>query len=90
MIRRIPKRGFTNNSFKKEFQLVNLRDLNKIKEPTISLALLEEKGLIKDKNKLVKILADGEIKNPVTIQANAISRKAAEKIQGAGGKVEIV
>lgn len=89
LIRRIPKRGFVNR-FKKEFQLVNLGDLNRIKEPTISLGLLEEKGLIKDKDKLVKILGDGEIKNPITVQTHAISKKAAEKIQSAGGKVEIV
>ncbi len=89
LIRRMPKRGFTNK-FKREYQIVNLKDLNKIKEPAISLGLLEEKGLIKDKKKSVKILGGGEIKNPITIQAHAFSRRAAEEIKKAGGKTEII
>lgn len=89
LIRRIPKRGFTNK-FKKEFQIINLSDLNKIKETTITPALLEEKGLIKDKQKLIKILGDGEIKNPVTVQAHAFSKSAGEQIKNAGGKIEII
>ncbi|MBM3245805.1 MAG: 50S ribosomal protein L15 [Candidatus Omnitrophica bacterium] len=89
LIRRIPKRGFTSK-FKKEYQIVNLEALRKIKEPNITLEALENKGLIKDKNKLVKILGDGELKNPVTIQAHAFSKKAADKITAAGGKPEVV
>lgn len=89
LIRRIPKRGFTSRN-KLEYQIVNLKSLSKIKEPKITLDLLEEKGLIKDKNRLVKILSDGEIKNPITIQAHAVSKKAAEKIKTVGGTVELV
>jgi len=89
LIRRIPKRGFTSN-FRREYQIVNLDALNKIKEETVTLELLEQKGLIKDKNKLVKILGEGEIKIPLTIQAHAFSKSAAEKIKGAGGKSEII
>ena len=90
LIRKIPKRGFTSK-FKKIYQILNLKDLNRIEETTnISLELLEEKGLIKDKDKLVKILGEGEIKTPITVYTHAISNKAAEKIKHAGGKVEIV
>lgn len=89
LIRRIPKRGFTNR-FKKEYQIVNLSELNKIKEPSINLELLEQKGIIKDKNKLVKILGDGEIKNPITIQAHAFSKKASQEIKNSGGTIEII
>ncbi|MDD4979905.1 MAG: 50S ribosomal protein L15 [Candidatus Omnitrophica bacterium] len=89
LIRRIPKRGFTSRS-KKEYQIIHLGDLNKIKTETINPELLQEKGMIKDKSKWVKILSDGDIKNPVTIQAHAFSRKAMEKIQGAGGKIEVI
>jgi len=89
LIRKMPKRGFTSN-FKKVYQIVNLSDLNKIKEPMISLALLEEKGLIKNKEKLVKVLGEGEIKNPITVQAHAFSKKASESIKSAGGKTEIM
>lgn len=89
LIRRIPKRGFRSLN-KLEYQLVNLSDLSRIKESAVSLRLLEEKGLIKDKNKLVKILGDGEIKNPLAIETHAISKKAAEKIKAAGGKIELI
>jgi len=89
LIRRIAKRGFTN-AFKKEYQIINLVDLKDIKDTNITLSLLEEKGLIKDKTKLVKILGNGELKNAATIQAHAFSKQAADKIQKAGGKIETI
>jgi len=89
LIRRIPKRGFVN-PFKKKYQIVNLNALNKIKELSVTLELLEKKGLIKDKDKLVKILGGGEIKNPLSIQAHVFSKAAAQKIKDAGGKIEII
>lgn len=89
LIRRMPKRGFTSN-FKKEYQIINLSDLVRVKEANITLDILKEKGLIKDKLKLVKVLGKGEIKNPVTIQAHAFSKSASEAIKNAGGKAEII
>lgn len=89
LIRKIPKRGFTSK-FKKEYQIINLGDLNKIKETTLTLDLLEEKGLIKNKTGLVKILGNGEIKEPKTFQAHAFSKSAAQKITAAGGKIEVL
>ena len=89
LIRKIPKRGFTSRN-KLKYQIINLEQLNKIKEPKIGPDLLEEKGLIKNKYKLVKILGDGQIKNPVVIQAHAFSKKAIERIKNAGGAVEIL
>ena len=89
LIRRFPKRGFTS-IFKKEYQIVNLSDLARIKETNITLDLMEQKGLIKNKNKLVKILGDGEIKTAVSVQAHAASKKASQAITSAGGKIEII
>lgn len=89
LIRKVPKRGFSNR-FKREYQIINLSDLKKIKDSTITLQILEEKGLIKDKSKLVKVLGEGEIKNPITIQAHAISKTALGKIKDAGGSFEVV
>lgn len=89
LIRRIPKRGF-NNPFRKEYQIVNIKDLAKIKEATIGLELLRSKGLVKSKERLVKILGDGEIKTAITIQAHAFSKQAIDKIQKAGGKAEVI
>lgn len=89
LIRRMPKRGF-NSKFPREYQIVNLSDLGRIREKTISPGILEENGLVDDRNKLIKILGDGEVKNPVIVQAHAFSRSAVEKITKAGGKAEIV
>ncbi|MDD5155603.1 MAG: 50S ribosomal protein L15 [Candidatus Omnitrophica bacterium] len=89
LIRRMPKRGFTSVS-KKEFQILNLDNLKKIKEETITPELLQKKGLIKDIDIPVKILSDGEIKNPVVIKAHAFSKKAQDKIRSAGGSCEVL
>ncbi|OGX44584.1 MAG: 50S ribosomal protein L15 [Omnitrophica WOR_2 bacterium RIFCSPLOWO2_12_FULL_51_8] len=89
LIRRMPKRGFSSN-FRREYQIVNLSDLSRIEEAEIGPALLEERGLIKDKFKLIKILGNGEIKNPLTVRAHGFSKKAQEEIQKAGGKAELI
>jgi len=89
LIRKIPKRGF-RSKFKKEYQIINLDDLNRINQSLITLDLLEKEGLIKDKEKPVKILGEGQIKNSLTVSAHAFSKKAEEKIKAAGGKIEII
>ena len=89
LIRRIPKRGFTSR-FKKEFQIVNLDDLDRMKEASITPELMETKGLIKDKEKPVKVLGDGKIKSAVTVQAHAFSKKAAQEIKNAGGQTQVI
>ena len=94
--RRVPKRGFTN-VFRKEFQIVNLSALSKALEKSeasaekvISPQKLRELGLISRADRPVKILGDGEMKGTALVQANAFSQKAKEKIEAAGGKVEVV
>ncbi|MBM3255594.1 MAG: 50S ribosomal protein L15 [Candidatus Omnitrophica bacterium] len=89
LIRKIPKRGFSSMN-RKEYQIVNIESLAKIKEDKITPELLEVKGLIKDRNKLVKVLGEGEIKTAVVISAHAFSNKAQEKIKLAGGRFEII
>jgi large subunit ribosomal protein L15 len=89
LIRRMPKRGFTSK-FAKVYQVVNLESLARIKDPIVTPALMREIGLVKSKNKLIKILGDGELKNPLTIQAHAFSKSAQEKIKKAGGNFEVV
>jgi len=86
--RRLPKRGFTN-IFKKTYQIVNLESLKDLKDQkTITPAVLKEMGLIRKVGDPVKILAKGEISIALTVQANAFSKKAKEKIEGSGGKIE--
>jgi len=89
LIRKMPKRGFVSN-FKKVYQIVNLGDLNAIKETTITPLLLKANGLIRNESALIKILGNGSIKNAVTIQAHAFSKRASVEIASAGGKAEII
>lgn len=88
LIRKIPKRGFSGRY--KEYQIVNLEDLAKIKDKIITPALLEERGLIKDQENLIKILGDGEISEALTVSAHAFSKKAQDKIKNAGGTIEVL
>ena len=94
--RRVPKRGFTN-IFRQEFQIVNLSSLSRAlgageasAENLVSPQRLKEMGLIKKADLPVKVLGDGEIKGAVLVQANAFSKKAKEKIEAAGGKIEVI
>ena len=89
LIRKMPKRGFVSN-FKKVYQVVNLGDLNKIKETIITPLILKANGLIRNESALIKILGNGSIKNAVTIQAHAFSKRASVEIASAGGKAEII
>jgi len=87
-IRKIPKRGFYKT--KKEYQIVNLDLINRLKIEEIDPVILEKERLIKDKNKKVKILGRGEIGRPLTVKAHAFSKQAKEKIEKANGKIEII
>lgn len=91
LIRRVPKRGF-NNILKKEYKVVNVKDLAERFEANavVDLESLKLKGLLKGKDKLVKLLGDGEIDKPLIVKVHAVSKTAKEKIEKAGGKVEIV
>lgn len=83
--RRLPKFGFTN-IFKKEWQIVNVSDLERIEGDKVDPTTLEANGLIRNAKKLVKILGDGELTKAFEISANAFSKSAEEKINAAGGK----
>jgi len=86
--RRVPKRGFTN-IFKKEFSIINLEKLASLGETTITLEVLKNAGLAK-RGLPVKVLGDGELKSALTVHAHKFSKSAQEKIEKAGGKVEVV
>ena len=89
LIRKFPKRGFVSN-FKKIYQIINLSSLNSVKETTITPLVLKAHGLIGNEFALIKILGNGSLKNAVTIQAHAFSKRAAEGILSAGGKAEVI
>ncbi|HHB76773.1 MAG TPA: 50S ribosomal protein L15 [Desulfobulbus sp.] len=86
--RRLPKRGFTN-IFRAQYTILSLSDLNRFEEGSIvdHDALVNE-GLVGKKDTLVKILANGEITKPLTVDVDKVSRGAAEKIAAAGGSVK--
>ncbi len=88
--RRLPKRGF-HNRFKKEFQVVNLKDLERLSDVTvINPQVLYDRGLISKKNVPVKILGDGEITRQLEVSAHAFSQSAKDKITAAQGRVDIL
>ncbi|MEY2503815.1 MAG: large subunit ribosomal protein [Verrucomicrobiota bacterium] len=88
LIRRLPKRGFNNAAFHKNYSIVNLSDLSSFKEGTVvNEQLLRESKVIRGQGAGLKILGDGELKHALTIEADKISASAREKIEKAGGTV---
>jgi large subunit ribosomal protein L15 len=90
--RRMPKRGFTNARFKTEYTEVNLTLLDRFDaNAEITLETLKAAGIVKQiKNGGIKILGKGEVTKPFTVKVNAISNAAKEKIEAAGGRVEVI
>ena len=90
LIRRVPKRGFTN-IFAKKVSNVNVRDLNRFPEETVVTPdLLISSGLINKSPDGVKVLGDGELKKKLVVQAHQFSAGAKAKIEAAGGRVEVL
>lgn len=88
--RRLPKRGFTN-IFKKQYVLINIRDLNRFDpNSTLGIEALKSAGLVKGNKDGIKLLGDGEISHPVMIKVHKVSKTARDKIEAAGGKVEVI
>lgn len=90
LIRRIPKRGFTN-VFAKNIVSINVDILNRFEDNTeITPELLKESGAIKKLGDGVKILGSGELERKLIVKANAFSKSAVAKIEAAGGKAEVI
>ena len=91
LYRRIPKRGFSNHMFKTTYAVVNLDQLNVFENGTVvTPALLREAGIVKNPRDGVKILGGGELTKKLTVQVNAFSASAKEKIEALGGKAEVI
>ena len=90
LYRRIPKRGFTNR-FAKEYAEVNIADLNRFEDGTVvDFDLMLQSGLVKQVKDGVKVLGNGELEKKLTVKAEKFSKSAAEKIEKAGGKAEVI
>lgn len=103
LYRRIPKRGFTNRNSKdivsldlsvlnrfEDGSVVTVNDLLTVKSATQAKGPDRKKGIIGNSRDGVKILGNGELTKKLTVQANAFSAKAIEKIEALGGKAEVI
>ena len=86
LMRRLPKRGFSNYGFRKEVQIVNLHRISNLELDKINPEILVEKGIIKYGKISLKILGEGNIDKPIEVTAHMFSKSAVEKIEKAGGK----
>ena len=88
--RRLPKRGFKNH-FKKVFSIVNVQDLNRFEaQSVIDEVAWITSGLVKGDRDGIKMLGKGDVAVPVTVRINKISESARQKIEAAGGKIEVI
>lgn len=88
--RRLPKRGFKNH-FKKLFAIVNVQDLNRFEaQAVVDEVAFIKSGLVKGDRDGIKLLGKGEVAIPLTVRINKISESARQKIEAAGGKIEVV
>ena len=91
LYRRLPKRGFSNANFKTEYAVLNLSDLNRFDDETVvTPELLKETGIVKKQLSGIKVLGNGSLEKKLTVKAHKFSMTAKEKIEAAGGKVEVI
>ncbi len=89
LYRRIPKRGFKNH-FAKEYAVINVSDLERFEEnAVVNIDTLISEGIIRKELDGLKVLGNGEITKKLTVVATKFSKTAEEKIQAAGGKIEV-
>jgi len=90
LYRKLPKRGFYNR-FAKEYSVVNVESLNKFEDgAVVDLTALVEAGVVCQPKSALKILGKGELAKKITVKAAVFSASAKEKIEAAGGKIEVV
>ena len=91
LFRRLPKRGFSNAMFKKEYATINVSDLDKFEDgAVVTPELLKEMGILKKQLSGVKVLGNGELTKKITVKAHKFSSSAIEKIESKGGKAEVI
>ena len=91
IIRRTPKRGFSNYPFKKEYAIINLDVLNRFEEGTVvTPELLLETGLVSKLLDGLKVLGNGKLEKKISVEAHKVSKSAQKAIEEKGGSVEII
>ena len=90
LYRKLPKRGFNNYKFSKVYAIVNVEDLNVFENgAVVDLEALMAKKIVRKANAGLKILGNGELTRALTVKAAVFSATAKEKIEAAGGKIEV-
>ncbi|MBQ5910755.1 MAG: 50S ribosomal protein L15 [Clostridia bacterium] len=90
LYRKLPKRGFKNR-FAKNYAIVNVADLNRFNDgDRVTLAALIEAGIVRKELDGLKVLGNGELTKKLTVEAKIFSATAKEKIEAAGGAVEVI
>ena len=91
LYRKLPKRGFNNAVFAKNYAIVNVEDLNRFEDgAVVDLELLMAARIVRKPMDGVKVLGKGELTKKLTVKAAVFSTTAKEKIEAAGGKTEVV
>ncbi|MGL6115458.1 50S ribosomal protein L15 [Cetobacterium sp. SF1] len=91
LYRRVPKRGFSNSLFRKDFALINLSDLNRFEEGTeVTPELLVAAGIVKKLEAGIKVLGNGSLEKKVSVKAHKVSASAKAAIEAKGGSIEII
>ena len=92
LVRRLPRRGFNNTVFAKEYTIVNVSDLNKFENnAVVDVNALKEAGIVNKVAKYgIKVLGNGKLEKALTVKADKFSASAVSKIEKAGGKTEEV
>ena len=92
LFRRIPKRGFNNANFRREYHIVNVSDLERVfdADAVVNAEALVAAGLIRNTKLPLKVLGNGEMSKKLTVEANKFSGQAQEKITKSGGQAKLV
>ena len=91
LVKRIPRRGFSNSRFTTRYEIVNVDRLNIFEDGTVvTPALMLEKRLIGKKLNRIKVLGNGSLEKKLTVQANMFTNTAINKIEEMGGKAEVI
>ena len=91
LYKRIPRRGFSNKRFTTKYAVVNVEKLNVFEDgTTVTPELLKETGIIKKQLDGIKVLWNGELSKKLTVKANVFTNTAINKIEGNGGKTEVI
>ena len=91
LYRKLPKRGFNNYRFAKQYAIINVQILNKFADgDVVDAAALLAKGIVNTVFDGIKVLGEGELTKKLTVKAAVFSASAKEKIEAVGGKTEVV